>query len=235
MSIEAVRVISAAGSPSSRGMPKSTMATPLFPGPGKQPWCTSITSLNRACGWEDHRAVSTAGSQLPVRLVEISPEVMSALAVGDLRAASAELGVSLTEHFTGAELRGLWSYRVERRKLAPDQPQGRVWAVVSEPDGLVVGHGGFQAPADDQGSIEISYSVAPPSRQRGWGRRITAELLSRARAEGAKTVRASVAPGNVGSLAIITALGFHQTGERWDEEDGRELVFERPVPGAARR
>jgi RimJ/RimL family protein N-acetyltransferase len=37
---------------------------------------------------------------------------------------------------------------------------------------------------------------------------------------------ASVAPTNDPSLAIVRKLGFVQTGEQWDEEDGLELVFE---------
>ncbi|MFF5260370.1 GNAT family N-acetyltransferase [Actinomadura viridis] len=169
------------------------------------------------------------GSMPSFRLVEMTPSAMSALAVGDIPAASAELGVSLTEHFVGDDLRYLWRYRVALRATAPDQPQGRVWAVVSEPDGEVVGHGGFQTPASDQGTIEISYSVAPAARRRGWGKAIATELLHRAADEGARTVRAAVSPDNTASLAIISAIGFHRTGEQWDEKDGRELVFERPI------
>jgi RimJ/RimL family protein N-acetyltransferase len=177
--------------------------------------------------------VIDGGSTQVFRLVEISPPAMSALAAGDVPAASAELSVSLTEHFVGDDLRGLWSYRVEHRRT--DRLQGRVWAVVSEPDATVVGHGGFHAPPDDQGTIEITYSVAPAARGQGWGRAIATELLHRAADEGARTVRASVSPDNTASLAIITAVGFHRTGEQWDEKDGRELVFERPVPDASKR
>jgi RimJ/RimL family protein N-acetyltransferase len=37
---------------------------------------------------------------------------------------------------------------------------------------------------------------------------------------------ASTSPGNEPSLAVIRKLGFTQTGEAWDDEDGLELVFE---------
>ena len=43
---------------------------------------------------------------------------------------------------------------------------------------------------------------------------------------GVDRFRASVSPGNVASLAIITGLGFRQTGVQIDDIDGEELVFE---------
>ena len=55
--------------------------------------------------------------------------------------------------------------------------------------------------------------------------------MRRAEERGVKRFVASVAPSNEPSLAIVRKLGFVQTGERMDDEDGLELVFEleRPV------
>ena len=36
----------------------------------------------------------------------------------------------------------------------------------------------------------------------------------------------SVAPDNERSINLITKLGFVHTGEQWDPDDGRELVYE---------
>jgi len=53
------------------------------------------------------------------------------------------------------------------------------------------------------------------------------ELLRRAAAEpSVRTVRATINPGNVASLATIAGFGFAEVGEQWDEQDGRELIFE---------
>jgi ribosomal-protein-alanine N-acetyltransferase len=53
------------------------------------------------------------------------------------------------------------------------------------------------------------------------------ELLRRTATEpGVSTVRATIRPGNVPSLATISGFGFTEIGEQWDEEDGRELIFE---------
>jgi RimJ/RimL family protein N-acetyltransferase len=56
------------------------------------------------------------------------------------------------------------------------------------------------------------------------------ELLRRAATEpGVTTVRATISPDNAASLATITRFGFTRNGEQWDEEDGLELIFERPA------
>jgi ribosomal-protein-alanine N-acetyltransferase len=69
--------------------------------------------------------------------------------------------------------------------------------------------------------------VDPAYRRRGYARAMLRGLLRRAAAEpGVSTVRASISPGNVASLATIAGFGFAEVGEPWDEEDGRELIFE---------
>ncbi|GLW17904.1 hypothetical protein Stsp01_46470 [Streptomyces sp. NBRC 13847] len=84
--------------------------------------------------------------------------------------------------------------------------------------------------------VEIGYAIAPEFRRRGYARSTVAELLRRAATEPAvTTVRATIAPDNVASLATISGFGFVEVGEQWDEEDGREIVFEvpaRPAPPA---
>ena len=44
-------------------------------------------------------------------------------------------------------------------------------------------------------------------------------------------MRASVSPANVASLTLVQQYGFVRVGEQWDEEDGLELVHERPAGG----
>ena len=48
----------------------------------------------------------------------------------------------------------------------------------------------------------------------------------RAEERGIRHFIACTQPDNEPSLAIIRRLGFTQTGEAMDEEDGLELVFE---------
>ena len=83
--------------------------------------------------------------------------------------------------------------------------------------------------------VEVAYSVDPAYRRRGYARAMLRELLRRAAAEpGVNTVRATISPDNAASLATISGFGFAEVGEQWDEEDGRELIFEIVLPASPR-
>jgi ribosomal-protein-alanine N-acetyltransferase len=165
-----------------------------------------------------------------VRFVELPGGVMSALLDGDLSRASGLAGVSLTEYFVTDRARWLWRYRLDQMAADPGRAGWMVRQALVGDKGLVVGHAGFHGPPDEVGMVEIGYSVAPGFRRQGYARSALIELLRRAAAETAvTTVRATISPDNVASLATISGFGFIEVGEQWDEEDGLGLVFEVPA------
>ncbi|RBQ11625.1 GNAT family N-acetyltransferase [Spongiactinospora rosea] len=166
-----------------------------------------------------------------MRFVELSSAAMSALLDGDLLTASNTAGVALTEYFVTDRARWLWRLRIDQMAADPGHAPWMVRQVATGPDGVVVvGHAGFHGPPDEAGMVEIGYAVAPEFRRQGYGRAILIELLRRAAAEPAvKTVRATISPDNVASLATIAGFGFVKVGEHWDEEDGLGLIFEVPA------
>ncbi|GAB3145641.1 hypothetical protein GCM10027290_25870 [Micromonospora sonneratiae] len=167
-----------------------------------------------------------------LRFVELSSVTMTALLAGDLAAASAEAAVALTDYFVTDDARWLWRIRVDQLATDPDSARWIVRAVVTEPEGVVVGHAGFHGPPDGAGMVEVAYSVDPVHRRQGYARAMLAALLRRAATEPeVRTVRASISPDNVASLATIAGFGFVKVGEQWDEEDGLEIIFERPADG----
>ncbi|MFD5396882.1 GNAT family N-acetyltransferase [Streptomyces sp. NPDC127097] len=155
---------------------------------------------------------------------------MSALLNGDLPAAGRVAGVSLTEYFVTDSARWLWRFRLDQMAADPGQARWMVRQAIVGDNGLVVGHAGFHGPPDEAGMVELGYCVAPGFRRQGYARSALTELLRRAAAEATvTTVRAAISPDNVASLATISGFGFVEVGEQWDEEDGRELVFEVPA------
>lgn len=160
-------------------------------------------------------------------LTLIPEPALKALVVGSLAGASAIMGMDLPDYYLTKG--SLWRYRLDQIRTDPGSAPWLVGAVVGRPAEAVVGHAGFHGPPDVDGMVEIGYAIVPAFRRRGYARAAVGRLLEYAAANGAHVVRASVSPENVASLALIRAFGFEHAGEQWDEEDGRELIFERPA------
>jgi [ribosomal protein S5]-alanine N-acetyltransferase len=179
--------------------------------------------------------VSSFGRQNPeqslppvsVRFVQLPPAVLQLLIDGDRDAASAATGIAVSDYLASEECAWLWRIRLRQIAEAPESAEWIARAAVSEPDGAVVGHAGFHGPPDEEGMVEVGYSVDPAFRRRGYARAMLAELLRRCAAdERVTTVRASISPENLASLGTIAGFGFVRTGEQWDDEDGLETLFE---------
>ena len=163
-----------------------------------------------------------------VRIVQLDPATLRALAAGELPLASP---VPLTDHLTGPEHRPLWRRRSRQ--------------VAADPAAAGVGHrcrlGARRSASPSAGPASTDRRTRPAwSRSatrstprtgaRGYARAALAALLDRAAREPAvHTVRASVRPDNLASRALVESFGFVPVGQQWDDEDGLETVYERPA------
>jgi len=157
----------------------------------------------------------------------MSPEFMQASLDGELQRAAALIGARLPPAWPGPTARTM---RRRLLQLAAD-PAEQPWLLRamltrSSPPNLV-GRIGFHAPPDARGALEIGYAVEPDARRQGFATEAVEALLDWAtREHGIRHFVASVAPTNVPSLAVVRKFGFVPTGSQWDDEDGKELVFE---------
>ncbi len=162
-----------------------------------------------------------------VLIVQLDPATLRALAAGDPPTASP---VPLTDHLAGPDHRPLWrrrSRQVDADPTAARWVTGVVWAPGI---GTAVGRAGFHGPPDGTGAVEVGYAIDPAYRRQGYARAALAALLDRAAREPAVgTVLASVRPDNVASRTLIESFGFVPVGQQWDDEDGLEIVYERPA------
>lgn len=163
--------------------------------------------------------LATTGS---IRLVPLPMGALRALLDGNLESASSVAGLALTPYFV--KHRWLWEIRVPQIERDPSAAHWIARAAVDEE--VVVGHVGFHGPPDGRGMVEVAYSVDPAHRRRGYGQAMLRAALAWARDERVPIVRATVAPENRASLGILARFPFALVGEQWDEEDGRELVYE---------
>ena len=175
----------------------------------------------------------TNGSILSDRLelVSMSPDVVEALLAGRSDEAAESIGGVLADGWPGGH-EGFFRLRLEQMRRDPSLQPWLVRALVLREGRDVVGHAGFHGPPGANGkrdpeAVELGYEVFQAFRGRGLATEAATALIGWARDEhDIRRFIVSIAPSNDPSLAIAAKLGFVQTGEQWDEEDGLELVFE---------
>jgi ribosomal-protein-alanine N-acetyltransferase len=161
-------------------------------------------------------------------LVSMSLPFMQLLLAGDREAAEIEIGASIPVDLRD-NLDSFLQFRIADLSVDPDaQPWLGRAVVLTDGDGTrrVIGTCGFHAPPGPEGRVEVGYSIQPAHRRQGVATEAVHALFDWAVTQGVDRFRASVSPDNVGSLAIITRLGFRQVGVQIDDIDGKELVFE---------
>jgi [ribosomal protein S5]-alanine N-acetyltransferase len=168
-----------------------------------------------------------------LELVSFSPRAMRAVLEGDLPTAEGELGAAVPRGLR-ERLGGLFESHLPELDRDPSVlPWVARAMVLTDNLGVrrVIGSVGFHGAPNDDGQVEIGYHVEPGFRRRGFAIEAVRALLDWAAEDrGIRRFRASVAPTNVASLAVVARLGFRQTGVRWDEIDGEQLTFELDWP-----
>jgi [ribosomal protein S5]-alanine N-acetyltransferase len=119
--------------------------------------------------------------------------------------------------------------RAEQLAHDPTQAPWLLRAIVLRATRGAVGYVNFHAPPDERGMVEIGYQVLPQHRRHGYATEAAGGMWAWAARNGALVFRASVAPDNEASLAMVRRVGFVQVGSQIDDVDGLELVFERPA------
>ncbi len=168
-----------------------------------------------------------------LELVSFSQRAMRAVLDRDLDVTEAELGAAVPRDLR-ERLGELFAMRLaDVERDASVLPWVARAMVLTDELGVrrLVGSVGFHGPPNEDGRVELGYHVEPGFRRRGFAAEAVRALLEWAAWEhGIRRFRASVAPSNEASLAVVSRLGFRQTGTRWDEIDGEELVFELDWP-----
>jgi [ribosomal protein S5]-alanine N-acetyltransferase len=165
-----------------------------------------------------------------IELVPMTPAFVAGVLAGRREEAAAELGIELPDEFPSEGEKGFLGFRL--RQMREDE-RFQAWcphAVVLE--GRMIGHAGYHGPPgvnayDTPEAVEFGYKIFPPHRGRGYATQAARMLMDQAEERaGIRHFFLSVGPDNTPSLAVVRKLGFVRIGERMDEIDGLEIVFE---------
>jgi RimJ/RimL family protein N-acetyltransferase len=158
-------------------------------------------------------------------LLPLEIDVLRDIVARRLEAIAAALGAEVPPSFPDgvpAEL------RIAQLERDPAEQPWLVRAIVLREERRVVGAAGFHSPPDAGGRAELGYEIVADERRRGFAREAVAGLMAWAASTGSvQAFRASIAPENTASQALVASLGFERVGEQIDPEDGLEWVFER--------
>ena len=167
-----------------------------------------------------------------LELVLLTPAQLHAVAAGDASRLAAELDAAIGSEWVD-DVRGLAGLRAKQLNERPSDAPWLLRAIVRDEPGTsreVIGYLNFHGGPSEAGQVELGYTLLPAARGRGYAIEAVRAMLDWAqRVHGVRRFRASVAPDNERSLNLIAKLGFVHTGEQWDPDDGRELVFELEV------
>jgi len=131
------------------------------------------------------------------------------------------LGMRVPEHWPGPDLAEALPFFVQKMEKAPSDPVWD-WIVIHKADQAVIGDIGFMGGPDQQGVVEIGYSIVPEYRNQGYATEMAHRLIAWAFQEkGINVVTAKCLDDNVGSIKVLEKVGMHRL-----EPEGNRLKWE---------
>lgn len=108
-----------------------------------------------------------------------------------------------------------------------ENPALEEWSrvIVHTTDHKVVGDIGFKGQPDENGVVEMGYSVLPAYRRQGYASEAGRAMLEWALQQpGVKRVTAQCFEDNLGSIGVLQKMGLHQVGQegkmlKWQSQD----------------
>jgi RimJ/RimL family protein N-acetyltransferase len=122
---------------------------------------------------------------------------------------------------------GPLAWRVPQVKEDPSVNKWFVRYVVVKESQEVIGSTSFHGAPDADGMIEIGLGIEEAFRGKGYAKEALLAMWSWvSQFPEVKTLRYTVSPDNLPSIAVINYFGFEYKGQQIDEIDGPENIYE---------
>jgi RimJ/RimL family protein N-acetyltransferase len=136
------------------------------------------------------------------------------------------VAAGVKEFLTGPEVSESFLARLDGTVSADPWRDG--FGVVQFAEERLIGLCSFVGPPDAEGSVEISYGIAPGFEGQGFATEAAHLLVARASASGGvRWVRAHTLPEDNASTRVLRKCGFRRCGELIDPVDGPIWRWER--------
>lgn len=122
---------------------------------------------------------------------------------------------------------GPLAWRVPQVKVNPDLNKWFLRYIVLAETHEVIGSTSFHGAPDSEGMIEIGLGIEEPFRGKGYAKEALQGMWRWVCAfPEVKTLRYTVSPDNLPSIAVVRYFGFNFQGQQMDEIDGPEDIYE---------
>lgn len=167
-----------------------------------------------------------------LRLIPVDAESLAALINGEPEPTELRHTVRFPRPFAPPPLTDdAFPFILERLNAEPDGGWWSVWMFSRTDTRDVVGAGGFAGPPDEQGALQIGYSVYESQQGQGFATEAVQALLNWALArDQVRAVRATIPPWNGPSVRVAAKVGMRQVGVGRNDEVGEIHVFEIVTP-----
>ena len=130
-------------------------------------------------------------------------------------------------HRVLVENSGPLRWRVPQVKIDPSVNKWFVRWIVLKETAEVIGSTSFHGVPDAEGMMEIGLGIEEPFQNKGYAKESLKGMWSWvSQFPEVKTLRYTVSPDNLPSIAVINYFGFEYKGQQIDEEDGPENIYE---------
>ena len=131
---------------------------------------------------------------------------------------------------------GPLAWRVPQVKVDPSLNKWFVRFIVLKESRVVIGSTSFHGAPDGEGMIEIGLGIEPAFQGMGYAKESLQAMWRWAVSfPEVRTLRYTVSPDNLPSIAVIKYFGFDHKGQQMDEIDGPEDIYEMSAENFSRR
>ena len=125
------------------------------------------------------------------------------------------------------DFQGPLAWRVPQVKADPATNKWFVRWIVLKENREIIGSTSFHGAPDEQGMMEIGLGIETQYQNQGYAKEALLGMWRWALTfPEVKTLRYTVSPENLPSIAVIKYFGFDFKGQQIDEEDGPEDIYE---------
>jgi len=122
---------------------------------------------------------------------------------------------------------GPLAWRVPQVKADPSCNKWFVRFIVLKESKEIIGSTSFHGVPDENGMMEIGLGIEEAFRDQGYAREALLGMWRWVSDQPeVKTLRYTVSPDNLPSIAVINYFGFEYKGQQMDEVDGPENIYE---------